>query len=99
MYIGSGCLLLVIVPAVSSSGIGVRMWAPSMPPPALPSSRLSRVAAQEVCFTTFTSGMPCLVKKPFSRAMIRGEASVRAMKPRVAPGTSGASAPVAGELA
>ena len=66
-----------------------------MPPLADPSSRLSRVTAQEVCFTTFTSGMPCLANSPFSLAMISGEASVRAMKPRVAPFTSGASGPVA----
>ena len=95
VYIGSGCLLLVILPAVISSGIGERMWAPSMPPLALPSSRLSRVTAQEVCLTTLTSGMPCLAKSPFSLAMISGALSVRAMKPRVAPFTSGASGPVA----
>ncbi|KMM16823.1 hypothetical protein SYNGFB01_08515, partial [Synechococcus sp. GFB01] len=34
--------------------------------------------------------MPCLAKSPFSRAMISGAESVRAMKPRVAPFTSGA---------
>ena len=88
VYIGNGCLVLVIFPAVSSRGMGERMWAPSMPPFSPPSSRLSRVTAQEVCFITFTSGMPCLAKKPFSLAMIRGEASVRAIKPRVAPLTS-----------
>ena len=88
MYIGTGCLLLLIVPAVSSRGIGERMWAPSMPPRSLPSSRLSRVTAQEVCFTTFVSGMPCLANRPFSLAMISGALSVRAMKPSVAPFTS-----------
>ena len=33
--------------------------------------------------------MPCLAKKPFSFATIRGAASVRAMKPRVAELVSG----------
>ena len=63
--------------------MGVRMCAPSMPPPPEPSTRLSRVAPHEACFATSTSGMPYLANSPFSLAMISGEASVRAMKPSV----------------
>ena len=37
--------------------------------------------------------MPCLAKKPFSFATIRGAASVRAMKPRVAEVVSGVPGP------
>src|SRR5690242_8745081 len=65
------------------------MWLPSMPPPPEPSTRLSRVPAQEACFKTSTSGMPYLAKMPRSLAMISGEASVRAMKPRRALAVSG----------
>ena len=38
----------------------MRMCAPSMPLPAEPSTRLSRVVPQDACLTTSTSGMPCL---------------------------------------
>ena len=34
-----------------------------------PSTRLSRVAPQDACLATSTSGMPCLAKKPFSLAI------------------------------
>ena len=40
---------------------------------------LSRVAPQDACLETSTSGMPCLAKKPFSLAMTSGEASISAM--------------------
>ena len=56
-----------------------------------PSTRLSRVAPQEACFRTSTSGMPCLANRPFSAAMMSGAASVSAMKPIFAPFTSGSA--------
>src|SRR4051812_32618568 len=65
------------------------MWAPSMPPRSDPSTRLSRVAAQDACLVTSMSGRPYLVNRPFSLAMITGEESVRAMKPSRALETSG----------
>src|SRR6476646_2673941 len=63
-----------------------------MPPPAEPRTILSRVAAQEACLDTWTSFMPYLANSPFSLAMIRGAASVSAMKPSLAVVTSGVSA-------
>ena len=63
-----------------------------MPLPAEPSTRLSRVVPHDACFVTSTSGMPCFEKKPFSFAMINGEASVSAMKPKTALVTSGFAA-------
>ena len=79
MYIGVGAPPWVILPVVIRYGIGDRMCAPSMPFASEPSTRLSRVAPQEACFSTSASGMPCLAKKPFSLATISGEASVSAM--------------------
>src|SRR5262245_19432246 len=72
--------------------MGERMWAPSMPLPSEPSTRLSRVAPQEACFCTSTPGMPCLAKKPLSLATNSAPASVSAMKPRWALVTSGPAA-------
>ncbi len=63
-----------------------------MPLPAEPSTRLSRVVPHDACLVTSTSGMPCLAKKPFSFAMIKGDASVNAMKPNTAFVTSGFAA-------
>src|SRR6476469_5912772 len=68
------------------------MWAPSMPPLSEPSSKLSRVTGQDACLVTCTSFMPYLANSPFSWAMIKGAESVRAMNPRLAAVTSGASA-------
>src|SRR4028118_140013 len=68
------------------------MWAPSMPPLSEPSSKLSRVTGQDACLVTCTSFMPYLANNPFSWAMIKGAASVRAMNPSLAAVTSGASA-------
>src|SRR5262245_59036034 len=73
-------------------GIGVRMWAPSMPLASDPSTRLSRVVPHEACFCTSTSGMPCLAKKPLSLATNSGPASVSAMKPSFALVVSGPAA-------
>ncbi len=72
--------------------MGVRMCAPSMPLPAEPSTRLSRVVPHEACLTTSTSGMPYLAKNPFSFATISGAASVSAMKPSTAFVVSGVAA-------
>ena len=82
-------LFCVTLPVEIRYGIGVRMCAPSMPLPSEPSTRLSRVVPQLACFSTSTSGMPCLAKKPFSLATKSGLASVSAMKPSFAPFTSG----------
>ena len=71
--------------------MGVRIWAPSMPLPSEPSTRLSRVVPQEACLATVTSVMPYLSNRPFSLATNRGAASVSAMKPSVALLVSGAS--------
>ena len=60
-----------------------------MPLPSPPSTRLSRVAPREACFTTSTPGMPYLAKMPFSLATNSGAASVSAMKPRLAFVVSG----------
>ena len=49
------------------------MCAPSMPLFSEPSTRLSRVAPQDACLATSTSGMPCLAKRPFSLAMTSGD--------------------------
>src|SRR5438128_612577 len=68
------------------------MWAPSIPLPAEPSTRLSRVVAQEACLATSTPVIPYLANSPFSAATISGEASVRAMKPSVALVVSGPAA-------
>src|SRR4051812_874487 len=54
-----------------------------MPPLLAPSSILSRVVAQDACLASLTSVRPYLANKPFSLAMISGDASVRAMKPKV----------------
>src|SRR6476646_1565081 len=89
MYIGVGWLFCVTLPAEIRYGIGVRICAPSMPLPSEPSTRLSRVVPHEACFCTSTSGMPYLAKMPFSLATNSGEASVSAMKPSLAPFTSG----------
>ena len=83
MYIGVGWLFCVTLPAEIRYGIGVRMWAPSMPLPSEPSTRLSRVVPQEACFATSTSGMPYFANMPFSLATNSGAASVSAMKPSV----------------
>src|SRR5437588_859606 len=72
-------------------------------------SRLSRVLAQEACFTTSTLRPYCL-KRPSSEAMTSEAQSVRAMKPsligsllvalRTAVGEpAGTAAPAAGEVA
>jgi hypothetical protein len=79
IYIGVGTLFCVTFPVEMRYGIGVRMWAPSMPLASEPSTRLSRVAPHDACFSTSTSGRPYLAKKPFSLATISGEASVSAM--------------------
>ena len=92
MYIGVGWLFCVTLPAEIRYGIGVRMCAPSMPLPSPPSTRLSRVAPHDACFSTSTSGMPYLAKMPFSLATNSGAASVSAMKPSLAPFTSGPAA-------
>src|SRR5262245_41715845 len=89
MYIGVGTLFCVTLPALIRYGIGVRMWAPSMPLPSEPSTRLSRVVPHEACFCTSTSGMPYLAKKPLSLATNSGPASVSAMKPSFALVISG----------
>ena len=68
MYIGVGMLFWVTFPVEIRYGMGVRMCAPSMPLPSPPSTRLSRVAPQEACLATSTSGIPCLAKSPFSLA-------------------------------
>ena len=83
MFIGVGLFSAVVVPIVIWYGIGVRMCAPSMPPPPEPSTRLSRVVPHDACLATLTSVMPYLSNSPFSLAMISGEASVSAMKPSV----------------
>ena len=70
----------------------MRIWAPSMPLPSEPSTRLSRVAPHDACLSTSTSGMPCLAKIPFSLATNSGAASVSAMKPSRAAFTSGPAA-------
>src|SRR3954471_16542753 len=67
-----------------------------MPPRPPPSSKLSRVVPHDACFASLTSGMPNLANRPFSLAMINGEESVSAIKPRVAVVVSGAS-PVAAQ--
>src|SRR3954469_13249766 len=72
MYMGTGTLFCVTLPALMRYGMGVRMCAPSMPLPAEPSTRLSRVVPQEACLSTSTSGMPYLAKRPFSFATNRG---------------------------
>src|SRR5688572_30482720 len=90
MYMGVGTLFCVTLPVEMRYGMGVRMCAPSMPLPAEPSTRLSRVVPQEACLTTSTSGMPYLAYKPFSLATINGAASVSAMKPSIALVVSGA---------
>ena len=64
--------------------MGVRIWAPSMPFFAEPSTRLSRVVPQDDCLSTSTSDMPYLAKNPFSAATNSGAASVRAIKPSLA---------------
>ena len=92
MYIGVGWLFCVTLPAEIRYGIGVRMCAPSMPLPSEPSTRLSRVVPHDACFSTSTSGMPYLAKMPFSFATNSGAASVSAMKPSLAPFTSGPAA-------
>ena len=89
MYIGVGTLFCVTLPLLMRYGMGVRMCAPSIPLPAEPRTRLSRVVPQDACFATSTSGMPCLAKRPFSLAMISGDASVSAMNPSTAFVTSG----------
>ena len=89
MYIGVGTLFCVTLPAEIRYGMGVRMWAPSMPLPSEPSTRLSRVAPQEACFCTSTSGMPYFAKIPFSLPTKSGAASVSAMKPSITLVTSG----------
>ena len=89
MYIGVGTLFCVTLPDEIRYGIGVRICAPSMPLPSEPSTRLSRVVPQDACFCTSTSGMPYLAKMPFSLATNSGAASVSAMKPSLAPFTSG----------
>src|SRR5690349_21050569 len=89
MYIGVGTLFCVTLPVLMRYGIGVRMCAPSMPLPAEPSTRLSRVVPHEACLTTSTSGMPYLANRPFSLATISGAESVSAMKPRTALVVSG----------
>ena len=53
MYIGVGTLFCVTLPLLIRYGIGVRMCAPSMPLPAEPSTRLSRVVPHEACFVDF----------------------------------------------
>src|ERR1041385_955946 len=60
-----------------------------MPLPSPPSTRLSRVAPHDACFITSVSGTPYLAKMPFSLATNSGAASVSAMKPSLAPLTSG----------
>src|SRR6185503_3097325 len=92
MYIGTGTLFCVTLPVLIRYGMGVRMCAPSMPLPAEPSTRLSRVVPHEACLTTSTSGMPYLAKSPFSFAMISGAESVSAMKPSTALVVSGVAA-------
>src|SRR3569832_2141808 len=94
MFIGS-LPLLVTLPDAIRYGMGVRICAPSMPPRPPPISILSRVVPQEACFASLTSGMPNLAKNPFSLAMISGEESVSAMKPKVAVVVSGATAAAA----
>lgn len=89
MYIGVGTLFCVTLPDEIRYGIGDRMCAPSMPLPSEPSTRLSRVVPHDACFCTSTSGMPYLAKMPFSFATNSGDASVKAMKPSLAPFTSG----------
>ena len=89
---GIGTLFCVTLPVLMRYGMGVRMCAPSMPLPAEPSTRLSRVVPHEACLTTSTSGMPYLAKKPFSLATISGAASVSAMKPSTALVVSGVAA-------
>ena len=86
---GTGTLFCVTLPVLIRYGMGVRMCAPSMPLPAEPSTRLSRVVPHEACFTTSTSGMPYLAKRPFSLATISGAESVSAMKPSTALVVSG----------
>src|SRR3954469_21002389 len=89
MYMGTGTLFCVTLPALMRYGMGVRMCAPSMPLPAEPSTRLSRVVPQEACLVTSTSGMPYLAKSPFSLATISGAESVSAMNPSTALVVSG----------
>src|SRR6476469_6880448 len=72
--------------------MGLKICAPSMPFPAEPSSKLSRVTGQEACFSSLISVMPYLANKPFSTAIIKGAESVRAMNPSLAVVTSGLSA-------
>jgi hypothetical protein len=83
MYIGVGLFSAVVVPMVIWYGLGVRMCAPSMPPAPEPSTMLSRVVPHEACLATLASVMPYLSNSFFSLAMISGEASVSAMKPKV----------------
>src|SRR5512135_3605294 len=68
------------------------MWAPSIPLPADPRTRLSRVVAHDACLATSTLPTPYLAKSPFSAATISGAASVSAMKPRIALSVSGPAA-------
>src|SRR3954464_12951816 len=89
MYIGVGWLFCVTFPDEIRYGIGVRICAPSMPLPSEPRTRLSRVVPHDACFCTSTSGMPYFAKMPFSLATNSGDASVSAMKPSLAPFTSG----------
>ena len=79
MYIGSGWLFCITLPVEKRCALGRRMWAPSMPLALVPSTMLSRVAPHEACLRISMSGRPCLAKKPFSLAMISGDASVSAM--------------------
>ena len=94
IFIGTG-LFCVIVPSVIRYGIGVRICAPSMPLPAEPRTKLSRVAPHEACFKTSTLPTPYLAKRPFSFAIIKGEESVSAMKPSFAASISGPLAAIA----
>ncbi len=72
--------------------MGVKICAPSIPPPPEPSSKLSRVTGQEACFSTLTSVIPYFLNNPFSRAIINGAESVKAINPNLAVVTSGVSA-------
>ena len=66
MYIGVGTLFCVTFPVLIRYGIGVRMCAPSIPFASPPRTRLSRVAPQDACLATSTSGRPYFANNPFS---------------------------------
>src|SRR5438477_10897989 len=89
MYMGVGTLFCVTLPEEIRYGIGVSICAPSMPLPAEPSTRLSRVVLHEACFCTLTLGMLYLANIALFLATNMGPASLRPMKAGFAVLTSG----------